>query len=1120
MIKRRPGRHRLATAVVVGALLATGATGTGNAVADRNNGSGKDGSVTSREADGSQPSRSTVTLITGDVVAVDTFPDGSQAVTPEPGPGRTGISFLRWNRAGNTTVVPSDALGLLDRGLLDPALFDVTTLVRQGYDDRSMPVLPLIVRYDDTPSARATAMPEARASVGRTATVDRELPSIQGQAVSERKADAAEFWRSVAAPAPGARLAPGAKPDALTPGIAHIWLDGRIQASLDQSVPHIGAPQAWDGGWTGAGVRTAVLDTGIDPTHPDLADAVVGSADFTENPNGAVDTNGHGTHVASIITGNGAASQGRYAGVAPDTQLLIGRVLDDEGAGWQSRLIAGMEWAVAQQARVVNISLGAAPTDGTDPMSLAVDALSASSGTLFVIAAGNDGAPGTINAPAAAASALAVGAVTPDDDIADFSSRGPRTGDHAVKPEITAPGVGIVAARAAGTSHGEPVDDNYTAMSGTSMAAPHVAGAAAVLAQRHPDWTGRQLKDALVGSASPSPLTVFEQGTGRVDVAAAVTRTVSASPSTLSTRLRPPATEPVTRTITYRNDGSDPLVLDLRLTADPGAPLRLDTPQLTVPPHGTADAVLTIDPAASETGTYGGVLDARGADGTWLVRTALGVYDAPELYDLRITATDRAGAPQETGVLNVIDIETGEWHQVWRSGDGFKASVPPGRYSVVAMIHTPATAEQPESWTLVTPDVQVTQDTAVTVDARAGLPAGIALDQTSTRVDIRRLGFSQRIAGRQAGIEAYLYSADVGAYAVPTTVQGRPFSYRLSSFLGQAPADGQPERRYNLAAEHDGGIPADPMLPVRTGELAVVDARLHGRGEPLTGTVTRLAGWGDEFGWGGWAHEVTLPGTSREYFTVRPELKWLSMVDAGALSETGPETAYAAGRVTPEEWNKAVNTPHASLLRCGDALDGPVAAFNAPTAGHTTAWNGGTGQATLLRDGEVVAVSEDPSYVYVEGLAPEKTAYTLHVVAQRGEPDWQIGTSVDATWTFTTERPADECASEPVALPIVRVEGRFDLDNRAPANRPFVLNVRVERPDGTPSRVGQFTTEVSFDGGTTWRPTPAVPGPHGYTVFTPPAPHGGDGFVALRTKLVDVQGNSLNQTITRAYRVR
>ncbi|WP_197322314.1 S8 family serine peptidase, partial [Saccharomonospora sp. NB11] len=127
-------------------------------------------------------------------------------------------------------------------------------------------------------------------------------------------------------------------------------------ATLAESVPQIGAPEAWDSGLTGEGVRVAVLDTGIDADHPDLADAVVEAEDFTGSGN-TDDGQGHGTHVAATILGDGSASDGRYRGVAPDAELVVGKVLDDDGFGQESWILAGMEWA-AENASVVNMSLG------------------------------------------------------------------------------------------------------------------------------------------------------------------------------------------------------------------------------------------------------------------------------------------------------------------------------------------------------------------------------------------------------------------------------------------------------------------------------------------------------------------------------------------------------------------------------------------------------------------------------------------------------------------------------------------------------------------------------------------------------------------------------------------
>jgi subtilisin family serine protease len=131
---------------------------------------------------------------------------------------------------------------------------------------------------------------------------------------------------------------------------------------------------------------------------------------------------------------------------------------------------------------------------------------------------------------------LTVGAVDDNDDVAEFSRRG-LTGDGRLKPDITAPGVDITAARGkdAGVVPGDP-GDTYTKLSGTSMAAPHVAGAAAILAQEHPDWSGPQLKAALTASAKPNPaLGAHTQGSGRVDVARAIGQYVRACPKSCVT---------------------------------------------------------------------------------------------------------------------------------------------------------------------------------------------------------------------------------------------------------------------------------------------------------------------------------------------------------------------------------------------------------------------------------------------------------------------------------------------------------------------------------------------------------------------------------------------------------
>ena len=173
-----------------------------------------------------------------------------------------------------------------------------------------------------------------------------------------------------------------------------------------------------------------------------------------------------------------------------------------------------------------------------------------------------------------ATAALTVGAVDAQDELADFSGRGPRYGDYAMKPDITAPGVDIVGARATGTTLGEPVGRWYTRATGTSMATPHVAGAAAIMAQRWPDWTPARIKAVLMGTADPHPdLGVYDQGGGRLDIAHAIDQRLISRRANLDFGwFRYPQTDaqPVTRSFPLLNLATTEATVDLRLELEDG----------------------------------------------------------------------------------------------------------------------------------------------------------------------------------------------------------------------------------------------------------------------------------------------------------------------------------------------------------------------------------------------------------------------------------------------------------------------------------------------------------------------------------------------------------------------
>ena len=350
----------------------------------------------------------------------------------------------------------------------------------------------------------------ARRSIGRFA-VSRKLPIIHGFS---------------------ARLAAGQiRALARTDGVLRVDLDGAVHATMDSARADFGVDAARSGfALTGAGVDVCILDTGADPGHEQLDSKAIVWRDFVNGRPTPYDDHGHGTHVASIAVGDGVGgpSAAGFGGVAPAAGLWAGKVLSAQGSGTTSGIVAGIDWcAAAPEVDVISMSLGTSmPSDGSDALSVAADNAVAA-GKVVVVAAGNSGdAPDSIGAPGAAADAITVGAVAewsaaPGDAnhsngvyLAHFSSRGPtHPGD--IKPDIASPGVTITAAKA------NTVAD-YATFSGTSMATPFVAGAAALALQAAPGWSPANVQSAMeataedYGPAGKDP----DWGAGAIDVLA------------------------------------------------------------------------------------------------------------------------------------------------------------------------------------------------------------------------------------------------------------------------------------------------------------------------------------------------------------------------------------------------------------------------------------------------------------------------------------------------------------------------------------------------------------------------------------------------------------------------
>ncbi|WP_243767385.1 S8 family peptidase [Paenibacillus agricola] len=325
--------------------------------------------------------------------------------------------------------------------------------------------------------------------------------------------------------------------------VAKVVLDRKNRINLDIATPAVGAAAVRQSGTTGRGVTVAVLDTGVAP-HPDLVkptNRIKAFKDFVNNRTSPYDDNGHGTHVAGDVAGNGYSSKGKYRGAAPGATIVGVKVLDQQGSGFDSTIIRGIEWCVNNRRRlgirVLNLSLGKEALErcSNDPLCQAVGK-AVRAGLVVTVSAGNHGpGRGTIDSPGISPSAITVGATDDrntvresDDRIAAFSSRGPAIGGL-LKPDLIAPGVNIISLRADGSELDRTLPKNrvgrrYFRLSGTSFSAPITAGSAALLLQKQPRLTPSQVKGLLKRNAFSLKLPANTQGVGELNMRFAASR--------------------------------------------------------------------------------------------------------------------------------------------------------------------------------------------------------------------------------------------------------------------------------------------------------------------------------------------------------------------------------------------------------------------------------------------------------------------------------------------------------------------------------------------------------------------------------------------------------------------
>jgi hypothetical protein len=986
-----------------------------------------------------------VTLVTGDKVLLG---HDRQVVAIQPGEGRENMIFKTLRTAnGHTVVVPKDAFEPLAAGRLDRRLFDVTTLLEFGYRDR----MPLIV--------------DGHARVGARSSGD---------------------WAALRA-----QTATGDK----------IWLDGIRKPSLDRSVAQIGAPAAHQKGITGKGVKVAIVDTGVDEKHPDLAGQQIAEKNFTTDPDNT-DNVGHGTHVGSTV----ASHDAKYGGVAPGAQLIDAKVCVEFGCQ-ESWILDGMRWAAEQGAQVVNMSLGGGDTPEVDPLEQAVNDLTAQYGTLFVIAAGNSGSPGSVSSPSTAEAALSVGAVDRDDKLAPFSSKGPRVGDSGLKPEVTAPGVGIVAAKAGTADH--------FAASGTSMATPHVAGAAALLRQQHPEWTPAQLKSVLATTAKPTEgLSAFDQGAGRIDVAKAIGQVLTADVVAVNLGLHewPHADDkPVTKPITYTNPTDAAITLDLAFKGSaPAGMFTLGASKVTVPAKGTASVTVTGDSrAGTRDAAYSGEVVAT--SGTHTVRTLVGIDREVESYTLTIDMIGRDGQDPADSFSFILGLDNDVFKPVSASGD-VKIRLPKGTYFIDTSL-----SNGPQGLDLLyQPTVKVTSDLLITQDARQARPVSVKAPEPVGDFAVGVIAFKRELGGR--GLQSTFFSFG-GFDGIGIAQAGGPLPPDEFSSIALLHANtlADPHTFYRLAYPVAGGLPVGLDKAPRKEELAKVESTIGGLKPDSAATKGEFASSAQDLSGGTALYPVAFGATTTEYLSAEG-VRWQSLVSTqhanGAQERvTSGYRNYKAGKTYRERELRPVfspglpESPYGFVERYGTQFYVGVPLLSDGTHGSGSS-TGDSARTALYRNGVLLGETVTPGGSF-QNVPLAQGDFRAEMSIDRSS-QFEFSTKVSAVWTFKSKGTEGKIDAPP--LSVVRFEPKLDDNGAVPAGTLQRIGL-LTQTQGDAGKVRITGVEYSHDDGKSWRRAGVVG--NSALVYNPANAQ----WTSLKATATDAKGGTVEITVIRAYRV-
>jgi hypothetical protein len=688
-------------------------------------------------------------------------------------------------------------------------------------------------------------------------------------------------------------------------------------------------------------------------------------------------------------------------------------------------------------------------------------------------------------------------------------------GDGAIKPDVTAPGVDIVAAKSADGTIGTPAEDGYVSLSGTSMATPHVAGAAALLLQQHPDWTGRQLKAVLSASARPTTgLTAFEQGSGRVDVARAIDQTVVTEPTGISLGLASwphDDDQPVTRALTYRNLGTADLTLDLAVDGGGGA-FSLNADRVTVPAGGTASVDVTGDTASVADGVHSATVVATAGDGA--TRTPVTITREDERHNLTLNYVDLNGAPTSAHLTITANLDTGASEFTQSQAGTVTVRLPKRRYLVDNVLFP---GPDNHMYEIAQPGVLLDRDRTFDIDPRITKPISVAPPVAATP-KLAEVGY--QVDTSSGGHASVGFVSDIGLDMLSTAQLGDPLpDTKMIGWVDTHWLDANGSH-YGLAWFRD-RYPTGFTKAVSRGELATVQQRFgpspagdQGRAllspQPSTGATDAVA-----FG-----PDVALPGARTAYVTTEG-VRWQSSLGipvpySPIAGFTSPPRSYRPGRTYQETFNRPVfgpGLPQADdpwLSRSGDTIAGRIPLFT-DGDGNAGVFSLATGTTRLYRGDQLVGEASTAGGGNFPGLPAAAGDYRLTTEATLPAP-YDLSTAISAEWTFASSH-----VDGVVALPlnVVRFLPELDADGAAPAGCSFSVPLRFQDETGAFDRPRNLTVEVSYDEGGSWQRVPVTPD----LVAKPHHPAGATS-VSLRASATDRDGNTVRQTVIRAYRLK